>query len=204
MVLFAPAAAGGAPLAVLLEHYTSGSAYAQFQYRMVPEAEGAAGVVDCTGVTAQDLDGRLGDNLGGACFDVSGFPVGAELHAWVVDDNAHTLWSLFAGFDLDHDGCVRCTPMDELREGFDGLTVQRPAGADTLVVHVRTTSADLYPEQDTDPVVTTLTTQGELWLEVFAPGEGPCAEGGAWSACGDDVDAGVPFVLRCLALCVAP
>lgn len=169
------------------EDYVAGSVHAH-----VAGGHHAVGPTDCSGLSTA----QLGTTVGGACFDLSSFDEGADLFLRAQDDHSPTEVSLFAGFDLDGDGCVGCAPGEDA-----AWTGTRSLGADLvdpqepLVVFVRAASLhgqDLH-----------LATTGTLTLDVLDDGTSGCdfVEGDRPAECGEPFESDLPYPYPCLPDC---
>jgi hypothetical protein len=168
----APAVASGPAIATFHAQFVAGSAHVDVD----PAGDQAAGVADCSHPASN------GPNLGGACFDLFSFPPGSEVRVTLQSDQGGDV-SLFAGFDVDHDGCVGCSRADVAWEGLTTLSASTlPApGPAPFEVFVRAVSLEGSgglgaPGVGAPQAFVGFT--GTVTVEVFAPGTGPCqAEG---------------------------
>lgn len=189
VALVGPAAADHDPdHTVLQERYLAGSVHAH-----AGGTHQAVGPTDCSGLTGD----TVGDNAGGACFDLSDHPEGADLFLRAEDDHSPTGVSLFAGFDLDGDGCVGCVPgQDAAWTGVDSLGADLVDNGTTFAVFVRAVSV----EEGQVHVATT----GNLTLDVLPDGTLPCGEEGAHrEECGEPFKSPTPYPYPCLPDCGA-
>lgn len=152
----------------------------------------AVGPTDCSGVTA----GALGPNAGGVCFNLTDFPEGADLFLRAQDDHSTTDVSLFAGFDLDGDGCVGCEPgADAAWTGTNALGADLVNTSEPLVVFVRAASLE-------DGSVLVATT-GNLTLDVLDDGTSACGHEGQdrRGECGEPFKSDLPYPYPCVPEC---
>lgn len=186
-VLTGPAAAthDESHQARLEERYLAGSAHVH-----AAGSHQAVGPVDCSGQSA-----AVGPNAGGACFDLSDFDAGADLFLRADDDNSPTEVSLFAGFDIDGDGCVGCVPgQDRAWTGTGSLAADLVDPDEPLVVFVRAASVE-------DGAAHAATT-GSLTLDVLDDGNVACEDGsGAGDECGEPFKSELPYPYPCLPDC---
>lgn len=173
-------------LGVLSARYLAGSAHGH-----AAGTHQAVGPVDCSGVTGANV----GDNAGGACFDLSAFPEGSDLFLRAQDDHSPTEVSLFAGFDLDGDGCVGCQPgHDRAWVGTDSLGARLVDNSTAFTVFVRATSIE-----DGDLL---LATTGDLTLHVLSQGASACHGGAnATDECGRPFKSTLPYGYGCVPGC---
>lgn len=177
-------------LATLEESYIAGSVHAH-----ASGMHHAVGPTDCTGITPA----ATGFTAGGACFDLSAFPQGADLFLRAEDDHSPTAVSLFAGFDTDGDGCVGCQPGgDAAWTGVGSLGADLVDPDTPLVVFVRLASLD--GEQ---PHVA---TTGNLTLHVLTDGTSICGEHGGDDPdrdgeCGQPFKSDLPYPYPCIGDC---
>jgi hypothetical protein len=125
----------------------------------------AAGVVPCA-------DSAAG-SAGGACLSLFQFPHGSNLFVQATSDVSLTRVSIFAGFDMDHDGCTGCTSADIASQGTGSLGIVKPVGGDVLKVFIRAANAGgAYDSQIGTQVQVAFT--GTLTVDVFQPA---CSDG---------------------------
>lgn len=150
----------------------------------------AVGPTDCSGLTADAVD----ENAGGACFDLSGTPEGADLFLVAQDDHSPTDVSLFAGFDLDGDGCVGCQP-----GGDAAWTGVRTLGAD--VVSNETRFAVFVRALSIEDGQALVATTGDLTLHVFEDGTTACGTIDHHEECGEPFKSDLPYPYPCVPGC---
>lgn len=177
-------------LAVLKEDYIAGSVHAH-----AAGMHHAVGPTDCTGITPA----ATGFTAGGACFDLSDYPTGADLFLAADDDHSPTGVSLFAGFDTDDDGCVGCQPGgDAAWTGVGSLGADLVDPDEPLVVFVRAASLD-------DGAAHVATT-GTLTLHVFTDGTSSCSDHAGDGTdrdgeCGQPFKSDLPYPYPCIGNC---
>lgn len=184
-VLTGPAAADHSDqhLGQLEERYLAGSVHAH-----AVGSHHAVGPTDCSGLTTD-----VGPTGGGACFDLSEFPQDADLFLRAEDDHSPTEVSLFAGFDLDGDGCVGCSPGEDAAwTGTGSLAADLVDPDEPLVVFVRAASVE-------DGGAHAATT-GTLALDVLHDDALLC-EGDHDGECGEPFKSELPYPYPCLPDC---
>lgn len=111
----------------------------------------------------------ISPSLGGACFSTSIFDDRAALTVDVdrfyVTVPEHPGVGFAAGYDLDADGCVGCTPVDALWTGTNSVTVPVLEGTPTLAVFVYAL------ETTTDPIAPYQVSNGEAGVITVSPAE---------------------------------
>lgn len=185
-VLTGPAAATHTDhhLGQLEERYLAGSAHAH-----AGGSHHAVGPTDCSGLTTD-----AGPTGGGACFDLGEFPQDADLFVQAEDDHSPTDVSLFAGFDLDGDGCVGCTPgEDRAWTGTGSLAAELVDPDEPLVVFVRAASVE-------DGGVHAA-TMGTLTVDVLNEDTLSCGAGHDDGECGEPFKSKLPYPYPCLPDC---
>lgn len=173
----------------LTEDYLAGSAHAH-----AAGTHQAVGPTDCSGLTPA----ATGFTAGGACFDLSEHTQGADLFLRAEDDHSPTDVSLFAGFDLDGDGCVGCAPGEDAAwTGTASLGADLVDPAEPLVVFVRLASLE-------DGGAHAATT-GTLTLHVLDDGTTPCGDeqdpDHPDGECGEPLKSDLPYPYPCLPDC---
>lgn len=174
-------------LDTLKEPYISGSAHAH-----AAGSHHAVGPTDCSGLTASGA----GSTVGGACFDLSAHPAGSDMFLRAEDDHSPTEVSLFAGFDVDGDGCVGCAPGEDAAwTGTGSLAAELVDPEEPLVVFVRAASLE-------DGGVHAGTT-GTLTLDVLQDDTLGCLEGDGHTGdeCGEPFKSDLPYPYPCVPDC---
>jgi hypothetical protein len=188
VVAVGPAAAEhtGNHQAELTDDYIAGSAHAH-----AADQHHAVGPTDCSGLEAAPTG-----TTGGACFDLSAFEQGSDLFLRAEDDHSPTEVSLFAGFDLDGDGCVGCSPGEDAAwTGTGSLGADLVEPSEPLVVFVR--AASLHGED------LHLATTGTLTLDVLDDDTSGC-EGDSFDRegeCGQPFSSDLPYPYPCIPDC---